>query len=153
MAEKKAPNPDSSPAADMPPGGPPRRRRKLAAIMMADVTGYSRMMGEDEDRTIRLIKAFHEQVQLAVGEFEGRVVNTAGDSVLGEFDSVVHAVQCAQRIQAQLRTHNAEQAAAEQIHVRIGIHLRDIVQGDGPFPVAPEGRKRIAQGVSLGTLG
>ena len=61
----------------------------------------------------------------------GTVIKTVGDAFLVDFPSVVHAVQCAQEIQAQFRTHNAEKDSAEQIHVRIGIHLGDIVQKDG----------------------
>ena len=61
----------------------------------------------------------------------GHVIKTIGDAFLVDFPSVVHAVQCAQQIQTQLRTHNAEKEQAEQIHVRIGIHLGDVVQRDG----------------------
>src|SRR5262249_41064367 len=74
----------------------------------------------------------HNQViQQAVTEHHGHVIKTVGDGFLVDFPSVVHAVQCAQAIQAQFRTHNAEQATTEQIHVRIGIHSGDIVQRDG----------------------
>ena len=61
----------------------------------------------------------------------GHVIKTVGDAFLVDFPSIVHAVQCAQQIQAQLWTYNAEQEKAEQIHVRIGIHLGDVVQRDG----------------------
>lgn len=108
----------------------PRRRRKLSAIMMADVSGFSRMMGQDEERTIHLIKDFHERVQHLVSEFEGRVVDTAGDSVFGEFDSVVNAVQCALRIQEEQATRNAGRAAEERVDTRIGVHLGDVIIED-----------------------
>src|SRR5881409_588407 len=65
----------------------PRRRRKLSAIMMIDVSGFSRMMGADEEKTVGLIQAFHRDMKALVEEFEGRLVNTAGDSAFGEFDS------------------------------------------------------------------
>ncbi len=70
-------------------------------------------------------------IQQAVSAHHGHVIKTIGDAFLVDFPSVVHAVQCAQAIHAQLRTHNAEKEKAEQIHVRIGIHLGDIVQKDG----------------------
>ena len=99
-----APAPHSTTSAE-----PPRRRRKLSAIMMADVSGFSRLMGANEERTVELIKEFHERVQRLVEQFEGRVVDTAGDSVFGEFDSVVNAVQCARRIQEEQAARNAVQ--------------------------------------------
>src|SRR5262249_19534196 len=67
----------------------------------------------------------------AVAEHHGTVIKTVGDAFLVDFLSVVHAVQCAQQIQAQFRAYNAEKRASEQIHVRIGIHSGDIVQKDG----------------------
>src|ERR1044071_4151250 len=74
----------------------------------------------------------HNQVdQQSVAERPGHVIKTMGDGFLVDFPSVVHAVQCAQHIQDQFRTHNAEQDTTEQIHVRIGIHSGDIVQRDG----------------------
>src|SRR4030095_15335822 len=69
--------------------------------------------------------------QQAVAEYHGTVIKTVGDAFLVDFPSVVHAVQCAQRIQAQFHTHNVEKDTAEQIHVRIGIHSGDIVQREG----------------------
>jgi TolB-like protein/class 3 adenylate cyclase/Tfp pilus assembly protein PilF len=105
--------------------------RKLAAIMCTDIVGFSRQMGSDEARMLRLLDLHNQIIQQAVTEHHGTVIKTIGDAFLVDFPSVVHAVQCAQQIQAQLRAHNAEQEKAEQIHVRIGIHLGDIVQRDG----------------------
>ena len=68
-------------------------RRKLSAILMVDVSGFSRMMGRDEEGTTALIRDFHTRTRALVEAHEGRVVDTAGDSVFGEFDSVVNAVQ------------------------------------------------------------
>ncbi len=110
--------------------GQSRRRRKLSAIMMADVSGFSRMMGEDEEATVDQIKEFHRRMKSLVEEFEGRVVDTAGDSVFGEFDSVVNAVRCACRIQEERAAENAERVAEERIHTRIGIHLGDVIVED-----------------------
>ncbi len=105
--------------------------RKLAAIMFTDIVGFSRQMGTDEARMLRLLDVHNRIIQQAVAEHHGTVIKTVGDAFLVDFPSVVHAVQCAQQIQAQLQTHNAEHEKAEQIHVRIGIHLGDIVQRDG----------------------
>lgn len=108
----------------------PRRRRKLSAIMMADVCGFSRMMGENDERTVDLIKDFHQRVRAHVEKFEGRVVDTSGDSVFGEFDSVVNAVSCARAIQEEQARVNAGRAAEEHISTRIGVHLGDVIVED-----------------------
>jgi len=105
--------------------------RRLAAIMFTDIVGFSRQMGADEARMLRLLDIHNEIIQHAVAEHHGTVIKTVGDAFLVDFPSVVHAVQCAQQIQSQLRTHNAENAKEKQIHVRIGIHLGDVVQRDG----------------------
>ena len=89
----------------------PRSRRKLAAILMVDVSGFSRLMTRDEEWTTREIRAFHARVEARVLEFEGRVVDTAGDSVFGEFDSVVNATRCAQEIQSDQVARNLDRAA------------------------------------------
>jgi class 3 adenylate cyclase len=112
------------------PSEEPRRRRKLSAIMMVDVSGFSRMMGADEERTVGLIQAFHREMKARVEEFEGRLVDTAGDSAFGEFDSVVNAVRCARRIQEELSRVNAERPEAERIIARIGLHLGDVIVED-----------------------
>src|SRR5437899_4747995 len=101
--------------------------RKLAAIMFTDMVGFSRQMGADEARMLRLLNVHNQLIQQAVTEHHGTVIKTVGDAFLADFPSVVHAVQCAQRVQAQFRAHNAEQDKADQIHIRIGIHLGDIV--------------------------
>ncbi len=105
--------------------------RKLAAIMFTDIVGFSRQMGSNEARMLRLLETHNHAIQQAVTEHHGHVIKTVGDAFLVDFPSVVHAVQCAQGIHAQFRAHNAEKETTEQIHVRIGIHLGDIVQKDG----------------------
>jgi adenylate cyclase len=105
--------------------------RKLAAIMFTDIVGFSRQMGSNEARTLRLLEVHNHVIQQAVTEHHGHVIKTVGDAFLVDFPSVVHAVQCAQQIHARFRTHNAEKETSEQIHVRIGIHLGDIVHRDG----------------------
>jgi adenylate cyclase len=105
--------------------------RRLAAIMFTDMVGFSRQMGSDETRMLRLLDVHNQLIQHAVGAHHGVVIKTVGDAFLVDFPSVVHAVQCAQQIQHQLRAHNVEKEKTDQIHVRIGIHLGDIVQKDG----------------------
>src|SRR4029453_9875997 len=105
--------------------------RRLAAIMFTDIVGFSRQMGADEARMLRLLDIHNQVIHQAVDEHYGHVIKIMGDAFLVDFPSVVNAVQCAQQIQAQFKTHNAEKEAAEQIHVRIGIHSGDIVQRDG----------------------
>jgi adenylate cyclase len=95
------------------------------------MAGFSRQMGSDEARMLRLLGLHNQIIQQAVAEHHGTVIKTVGDAFLVDFPSVAHAVQCAQQIQAQLRTHNHGKESAEQIHVRIGIHLGDIIQRDG----------------------
>jgi TolB-like protein/class 3 adenylate cyclase len=105
--------------------------RKLAAIMFTDIVGFSRQMGADEARMLRLLEVHNQIIRQAVAECQGEVIKTVGDGFLVDFPSAVSAVQCAQHVQAQFRTHNAEKETAEQIHIRIGIHLGDIVHRDG----------------------
>jgi adenylate cyclase len=115
--------------------GPPEEAttetRRLAAIMFTDIVGFSRQMGSNEARTLRLLEVHNHVIQQAVTERHGHVIKTVGDAFLVDFPSVVHAVQCAQRIHAQFRAHNVEKEQNDQIHVRIGIHSGDIVQKDG----------------------
>jgi len=105
--------------------------RKLAAIMFTDMVGFSRQMGADEARMLRLLDVHNQIIQQAVAVHHGAVIKTIGDAFLVDFPSVVHAVQCAQQVQTQFHVYNAEKEKAEQIHVRIGIHSGDIVQRDG----------------------
>jgi class 3 adenylate cyclase len=115
----------------------PRARRKLAAILMIDVSGFSRLMERDEEWTTRAIRAFHARVDARVREHEGRVVDTAGDSVFAEFDSVVNATRCAQAVQQDQVDENRGQPAERRIDTRIGVHVGDViveeykVYGDG----------------------
>src|SRR5262249_52376890 len=109
----------------------PAETRRLAAIMFTDIVGFSRQMGADEARMLRLLEIHNQLIHQAVSAHYGHVIKSTGDGFLVEFPSVVHAVQCAQRIQAHFRSYTAEHEAAEQIHVRIGIHWGDIVQHGG----------------------
>src|SRR4029453_1955405 len=105
--------------------------RRLAAIMFTDIVGFSRQMGANEARMLRLLDLHNQIIQQAATEHHGTVIKTVGDAFLVDFPSVVHAVQCAQQIQAQFRIHNTEKEPADQIHVRIVIHSGDVVQRDG----------------------
>src|SRR4029453_20056 len=105
-------------------------RRKLAAILMVDVSGFSRMMGRNEEGTTALIREFHDRTRALVEAHEGRVVDTAGDSVFGGFDSVLHAVRWAHEIQQAQAAVNATRAPSERIETRIGVHLGDVIVQD-----------------------
>src|SRR5262245_4230165 len=104
---------------------------------MVDVSGFSRLMARDEEWTTREIRAFHSRVEKRVLEGEGRVVDTAGDSVFAEFDSVVNATRCAQAIQTDQAHENESLPADRRIDTRIGVHVGDViveeykVYGDG----------------------
>src|SRR5437764_7638626 len=84
-----------------------RMERRLAAILAADIAGYSALMGADEARTVRDLKGHQAIVLPMVGEFAGRVIDTAGDGILAEFASVVNAVNCALAIQSTMAQRNA----------------------------------------------
>jgi TolB-like protein/class 3 adenylate cyclase len=111
--------------------------RKLAAILAADVVGYSSLMGEDEAGTARAVREHREAAAPIVRGFGGRLVKTMGDGVLLEFPSVVAAVECAIRIQQQMAGRNAGVPKARRILYRIGVNLGDVlidgqdILGDG----------------------
>lgn len=101
--------------------------RKLAAVFSADVKGYSRLMGEDEEATIRTLTAYRELMTSCIQQHRGRVVDSPGDNLLAEFASAVDAVQGAVTIQKELKVRNAELPASRQMHYRIGINIGDVV--------------------------
>ena len=106
-------------------------KRKLAAILAADVAGYSRLMEADEEGTLRLLAAHRTDVDSIIALHDGRVVNTAGDSVLAEFTSPVEAVRAAGEIQDALRTRNESLPEPRRMLFRIGVHLGDVmIKGD-----------------------
>ena len=106
--------------------------RKLAAIFVADVVGYSRLMERDEKGTFERLKARRtELIEPEIGKQVGRVFKLTGDGLLAEFPSVVGAVECALAVQKDMATHNAHVARDERIELRIGVNLGDvIVEGD-----------------------
>ncbi len=108
---------------------PPTRR--LAAILVADVVGYSRLMGEDEAGTALSVRAHREAARPTVARFGGRIVKTTGDGLLLEFPSVVAAVECAIAIQELMVERNPETPEAKRIVYRIGVNLGDVlIEGD-----------------------
>jgi len=106
--------------------------RRLAAILAADVAGYSRLMGADEEGTLERLKALrHELLDPKIADHHGRIVKTTGDGLLVEFASVVDAVRCAVAVQQAMLERNTGVAADNRIELRIGINLGDvIVEGD-----------------------
>ena len=115
-----------------------RANRRLAAILAADVAGYSRLMGEDEEGTLAALKAIRRELSdPKVKEHRGRIVKTTGDGLLVEFASVVDAVRCAVEVQRAMAERNAEIPEARRIEFRMGINLGDIIRdgrdifGDG----------------------
>jgi adenylate cyclase len=113
---------------------PDQVKRKLTTILSADVKGYSRLMGEDEELTLRTLNSHKEMMSSLIQQHRGRVVGTAGDNVLAEFASVVDAVQCAVEIQQMLRAKNAVLPETRRMEFRIGINLGDVIEeGDSIY--------------------
>jgi len=107
-------------------------RRRLAAILAADVVGYSRLVGADEEGTIgRLRAVFRQIIQPTVSSYHGRVFSLMGDGFLAEFPSAVEAVRCAAAIQHEMETRGSGDAADCRIRLRIGIHLGDVIAEGG----------------------
>ena len=106
-------------------------KRKLTAILSADAVGYSRLMGDDEEATIRTLTEYREIITTQVNQHKGRVVDSPGDNVLAEFASVVDAVRCAVETQKQIAERNADLPENRRMRFRIGVNLGDIVdEGD-----------------------
>src|SRR5713226_255630 len=119
---------------------PARIERKLAAILSADVKGYSRLMGEDEVATIRTLTTYREVMSTLIRQYRGRVVDSPGDNLLAEFASVVDAVQCAVETQRELTARNADLLPERKMEFRIGINLGDVIV---------EGERIYGDGVNL----
>jgi adenylate cyclase len=102
--------------------------RRLTAILAADVAGYSRLMGADEEGTHERLKAhLRELIEPKIGEHRGRTVKNTGDGFLAEFASVVDAVRCAAEVQRRMGERNAATPSEERISFRIGINLGDVI--------------------------
>jgi TolB-like protein/class 3 adenylate cyclase len=106
--------------------------RRLAAILAADVAGYSRLIGADEEGTLDRLRSIRADViNPSIAQYRGRIVKTTGDGLLGEFASVVDALKCATEIQNAMVEGNAGMAVDKRIEFRIGVHQGDIVVEDG----------------------
>ena len=114
--------------------------RKLAAIMAVDVVGYSRLMGEDEAGTARVVREHRDAARPFVSDRGGRIVKTMGDGLLVEFASVVDAVECAAAIQRLMVERNAETPESKRIVYRVGVHLGDVLI---------EGEDILGEGVNI----
>ena len=106
--------------------------RRLAAILAADVAGYSRLIGANEEGTLNLLKSIRAAVvDPSITQYRGRIVKTTGDGLLAEFTSVVDALRCASEIQCKMAEDNADIAAEKRIEFRMGINVGDVVVEDG----------------------
>ena len=112
-------------------------KRKLTAILSADVEGYSRLMGDDEEATVQTITAYREVITTLIQQHNGKVIDSPGDNLMAEFVSVVDAVQCAVSVQKEIKARNEELSENRKMQFRIGINLGDVIQeeeriyGDG----------------------
>ncbi|KKK66782.1 hypothetical protein LCGC14_2960620 [marine sediment metagenome] len=102
-------------------------KRKLAAILSADVEGYSRLMGDDEEATVRTLTAYREVMTTLIQQHNGRVIDSPGDNLLAEFVSVVDAVQCSVAVQKEINARNIELSENRKMQFRIGINLGDVI--------------------------
>ena len=119
-------------------------RRKLAAILAADVVGFSEMMGENEDRTLKNLKACRTLTDESITSNHGRIFGSAGDSILAEFASHVDAVVAATEFQRNLRQRNEGVSEEDRMMFRIGLNLGDvIVEGDNLYGDGVNGASRL----------
>ena len=106
---------------------PESSTRRLAAILAADIVGYSALMGADEQRTVRDLRGHQAVILPMLGAFGGRLIDTAGDGLLAEFASVVKCVECALAIQAAMSERNANVEPGRRMHFRMGVNLGDVI--------------------------
>jgi len=115
-------------------------KRKLTAIFSADVAGYSRLMGDDEEATVKTLEAYKQVMFSLIKQHRGRVVDSAGDNLLAEFASLVDAVQCGVAVQKELQARNAHLPENRKMQFRIGINLGDVIE---------EGERIYGDGVNI----
>jgi class 3 adenylate cyclase len=111
-------------------GAEPPMNRRLAAILAADIAGYSRLMHEDEAATVRDLKAHQSVILPFIGRHGGRIIDTAGDGILAEFPSVIAATECAVQIQTVMAERNEGVPEHRRMRFRIGINLGDVIHDD-----------------------
>lgn len=115
--------------APPPPGLP--GQRKLLSVMFTDIKGYSKKMNEDEKLALALLKIHNDKINRVVAANGGRVIENVGDEFLVSFESALKAVECGAAIQRELKKYNLTKPKQDHIHVRIGIHLGDVIEMDG----------------------
>ena len=119
--------------------------RKIAAILVADVVGYSRLAGADEDRTLSRLRGLRSDlIDPAIDAHHGRIVKRTGDGLLAEFRSVVDAVRCAVEVQTGMVERNVGLPPERRIEFRVGIHLGDVVEeadGEAMASISPRASK------------
>ena len=108
----------------------PSTKRRLAAILAADIAGYSRLMGQDEAATVRDLKGHQAAILPLVGRYGGRIIDTAGDGILAEFPSVIGAIECAVEIQTVMAARNANVPEHRRMLFRIGINIGDVIHDE-----------------------
>ncbi len=115
-------------------------KRKLTAVFSADVTGYSRLMAEDETATVKTLETYREVMSTLIKQHRGRVIDSPGDNLLAEFTSVVDAVQCAVAVQKEFQARNAGFPESRRMEFRIGVNLGDVIE---------EGERIYGDGVNI----
>jgi TolB-like protein/class 3 adenylate cyclase/cytochrome c-type biogenesis protein CcmH/NrfG len=112
-------------------------KRKLTAILSADVVGYSRLMDDNEEATVRTLNVYRDSMRALIQQHRGRVVDTTGDNLLAEFASVVDALNCSVKVQQELSERNADLPPGRRMEIRIGVNVGDVIEeedriyGDG----------------------
>jgi len=106
-------------------------KRKISAILSADVAGYSRLMGDDEDATVRTLTSYRNVISDLVQQHHGQVIDSPGDNLLAEFSSVVDALRCGWDVQKEIEARNSELPENRRMNYRIGINLGDVIEEEG----------------------
>src|SRR5210317_939290 len=102
-------------------------KRKLTAILSADVVGYSRLMDDNEEATVRTLNAYRDSMRALIQQHRGRVVDAIGDNLLAEFTSVVDALNCSVKVQQDLVERNADLPPERRMEIRIGVNVGDVI--------------------------
>jgi adenylate cyclase len=110
---------------------PTTAQRRLAAILSADVSGYARLMNADQTSALRMLDSHRESTDRLIAQYDGRIANTAGDSILAEFPSAASAIHCALAIQEKAATLNEQMPLDRRMHFRIGIHVGEVLARNG----------------------
>ncbi len=130
----------------------PSIRRRLAAILAADIAGYSRLMGQDEAATVRDLKGHQAVILPLVGRHGGRIIDTAGDGILAEFPSVIGATECAVEIQTVMAVRNEDVPEHRRMLFRIGINLGDVIHGSLNLPACSYRARSTTRCETVSTL-